>query len=526
MYKCLYNLELLILGTAKTPFQDYDEPIRKETPANYVRQLEGTDVDAIMICPTAWKRPLWPSKVDPHWEKEAPYIQRPYFSADMKFHEKAYFRLKDYMLQGNDPVAEAVNQANRQGIAPFISYRMNDHHYLKQQDAFVHPAFWRDNPQFWLGKGASQSDGLHKWDEEENRHFDYMHEPVREYYYSLLSELVEGYDIAGLELDFMRSPVYFKTAQLPDGRKIMTQFVRRIRKLLDLWGERRGKHLMLCVRVPYSTQWCWDVGLDVSCWDKEGLIDMVNISPFFISSPKLDIAGYKKIVHKAKLYGEMHFIVDKAVLHNGYGNNVTRKTTKYIYRALAATFLDQGMDGVSFFNADYARHHYFNEPRRDHLINEGPPFDAFRGITQLESLKNQDKHYFVGPHYSELPMYNNLDIELYLADRQIQNTFKHALLRLKTKDPCVGSEVHAYINGQKLEEILWVGELFPPLSIEGIAKPECVKYYRVPVSILKYGVNHVAAKNLCDDPTVWGKQVVYETVELGLYKYNSLLDNE
>ncbi|MBO5784339.1 MAG: hypothetical protein J6R33_05165, partial [Clostridia bacterium] len=48
MYKCLYNLELLILATAKTPWQDYDQPIQKDSPANFVRRLEGTDVDALM----------------------------------------------------------------------------------------------------------------------------------------------------------------------------------------------------------------------------------------------------------------------------------------------------------------------------------------------------------------------------------------------------------------------------------------------------------------------------------------------
>ena len=525
MYRCLYNLELLILATAKTPFQDYDEPIRKETPANYVRQLAGTDVDALMICPTAWKRPLWPSKVDPHWEKEAPYIKQPYFSADLKYHEKAYFRLKDYLLQGNDPVAEVVNEAKKQGIAPFISYRMNDHHYLQQKDAFVHPAFWRDNPQFWLGKCANESDGLHQWDDEENRHFDYIHQEVRDYYFALLSELVERYDIAGLELDFMRSPVYFRSEELEQGREIMTGFVRKIRQLLDHWGHIRGKYLSLCVRVPYTVKWANEVGLDVERWDRAGLIDMVNVSTYFICSPKLDFVGYRKIIRNAKLYGEMHFVVDKAVLPNGYGNNTTRKTTKYMYRALAASYLEQGMDGLSFFNTDYARHHFFNEPRRDHLQDGQTPLDALRGITDLNILKNLDKHYLVGPYYSELPKANNLEIELFIADRYVEQTFKHALLRIKTRDSSQGSKVQVWVNGQAVEETVWLGELFPPLSVEGMAKPDFVKFYRVPVELLKYGNNQITARNLNNDPTVWGKQVVYETVELGLYKNNCFMED-
>ena len=509
MYKCLYNLELLILATGRPPFQNYNEPIKSETPANYVRQLADTDVDVLMICPTAWKRPLWDSKVDPHWREEAPYMEQPYFTTDLKYHEKAYFRLRDYMLKGNDPVGVTVETAKELGIAPFISYRMNDHHYLNQEKAFVHPAFWRDNPQYWIGDG--------------NRHFDYMHEEVREYYFSLLEELVSLYDVAGLELDFMRSPVYFKPSEVEAGREMMTQFVIKIRKMLDEWEEKRGKKLMLCVRVPYTTKWCQDIGLDVGRWDREGLIDMVNVSTYFISSPNIDVAGYKKLVHNAPLYGEMHFIIDKVELSNGFKNNCTRKTTKEMYRALAATYLDQGMDGVSFFNTDYARHHFFNEARRNHLPDGQPPLEEFKGITSLKHLSELDKHYFVGPNYSPLPMENQLELELYIADYEIAAKFRHALLRLRTQDNCQGLTIEASINGYKLEQTIWMGELFPPLSVEGMASPEYVKYYKVPVELLHHGYNHISAVNLCDEPTSWDKKAIYEMVELALYKNNSFM---
>lgn len=510
MYKCLYNLELLILGTGKPPWQDYDEPIREDTPANYVRQLKDTDVDALMICPTAWKRPLWDSKVDPHWKMEAPLIPQPYFTADLKYHEKAYFRLRDYMLKGNDPVAAVVDTAKELGIAPFISYRMNDHHYLNQEKAFIHPAFWRDNPQFWIGDG--------------NRHFDYMHEEVRNYYFSLLSELVEMYDIAGLELDFMRSPVYFKSSEVDEGREVMTGFVRKIRKLLDTWGEKRGRKLSLCVRVPYTVKWCQEVGLDVGRWDEEGLLDMVNVSTYFISSPNVDVSGYKALVKNSPIYGEMHFIIDQVVLSNGFKNNCTRKTTKEMYRALAATYLDQGMDGISFFNTDYARHHFFNEARRNHLPCGQPPMEEFKGITDLNHLRGLDKHYFVGPHYSPLPMANQLELDMYIADHEIAGKFRHALLRIRTQENCLGLEIAVSINGQRLEQVVWMGELFPPLSVEGMAAPEYVKYYNVPVELLHHGINRISAVNLCDEPTSWDKRAVYEMVELAIYKENLFLD--
>lgn len=511
MNKCLYNLELLICGTGKPPWQDYTEPIKPETPANYVLQLKDTDVDTVMLCPTAWKRPLWKSKVDPHWEKEAVNIPTPYLTSDLKYFEKAYFRLKDFILAGNDPVAIAVNAAKEIGIEPFISYRMNDHHYLNFEDAFVHPDFWRNNPQFWIGDG--------------DRHFSYINDEVRDYYFSLLKELAENYDISGIELDFMRSPIYFHEKDVERGRVVMTSFVERVRKMLDFYGEQRGKKLKLGVRVPHTVEECKKIGLEVGEWDSKGLIDIVNVSSFFINSPCLEVEGYKEWIKNASLIGEMHFIVDLGKMYNGFCNNVTRKTTKEIYRSLAAIYLDRGMDGVSFFNFDYARHHFFNEPRRLKLKDGQPPFNALKGITDPEYLATKDKHYFIGPHYSSLPVDDNLDVDMYIADKNPSVDFKGAILRFVTKEPCQPLDIVASVNGVELEEINWLGELFMPLSAEALPKRENLKFFKVPVDVLKHGYNNIVAKNV-SGLTFWDNSTTFTMVELAIYKENSLIDND
>ena len=510
MNKCLYNIELLILGTARTPWQDYDEPIKPTTPANYVYQLKDTDVDTVMICPTAWKRPLWDSKIDPHWKEEAEHIPTPYFTTDLKYHEKAYFRLRDFIMAGNDPVQLTIDAAKEMNIDPFISYRMNDHHYLNQEKAFIHPKFWRDNPQFWIGDG--------------DRHFSYINPEVRNYYFSLLEELTAKYDIAGIELDFMRTPKYFYPNDVENGREVMTEFVRRIRQMLDYYGEQRGKKLKLCVRVPHTVEWCKSIGLDVGRWDSEEIIDMVNVSSYFINTPDFDFDGYNNWVTNASLYGEMHFIIDKCTIYNGFSNNVSRKTTKEMYRALAAQYLDRGFDGISFFNTDYARHHFFNEPRRLHLKDGQPPHEAFNGITDLAKLSKHEKHYFIGPNYTKLPMTNHLDVDMYIADKNPSTDFKHAILRIKTQNPCQALEFSVKVNGVEVDEIVWLGELFVPLSTEALPRQEFVKYYKVSVDLLKYGYNNITSVNLCDDPTLWDKEAKYDMIELALYKENSFLD--
>ncbi len=510
MNKCLYNLELLILGTGNPPWQNYNEPIKPETPANYVYQLKDTDVDTLMICPTAWKRPLWDSKIDPHWKEEADSIPQPHFTSDLKYHEKAYFRLREFIKAGNDPVQIAVDAAKETGLEPFISYRMNDHHYLHQEKAFIHPSFWRNNPQFWIGEG--------------DRHFSYKNPEVRQYYYSLLEELTSKYDISGIELDFMRTPKYFHPDDVEQGREIMTEFVGSIRKMLDSYGHQRGKRLKLCVRVPHTVSWAKSIGLEVGLWDELGLIDMVNVSSYFINTPDFDVEGYKQWVKQSPLYAEMHFIIDKGEIYNGFSNNVSRKTTKEMYRALASNYLDRGMDGISFFNIDYTRHHFFNEPRRLHLKDGQPPISAFKGITDINQLAKFDKHYFAGPNYTSLPMTNTMELNMYVGDKNPSTDFKHSILRIKTQRPCQGFEFQVKLNGTELEEMVWLGELFAPISDEALPRREYVRCYKVPTSLIKHGYNCITAVNLCDDPTLWDKEAKFDMVELALYKNNSFLD--
>jgi hypothetical protein len=521
MYKCLYNLELLILGTADTPFQTTAEPVKAETPRNYVRELVGTDVDAIMICPTAWKRPLWPSKVDPHWTTEALEIEPKYFTAELTYQDKAYFRLREYMLKGNDAVFATVDEARKIGIAPFISYRMNDHHHLYDEKAFVHPKFWKENPQYWLCNSPKADKGAIGLDKS-NRFFNYIFDEVRDYYFSILEELVANYDVAGLELDFMRSPHFFVKAEIEEGRRVMTAFVKRVRDMLDSYGKKRSKSLKLSVRVPRSVEACLDAGLDVETWDKEGLVDIVNISTFFISNPQIKVDEFNKVIKNASTYGEIHFIVDQGKMYTGFDNNVSRRINKEQIYALAHDFLDRGLDGVSFFNFDYMRHHFFHEPRRLHMKCPEPPFEALRCITDKEYLKTKSKNYFLNRFFEPLPAKDELLCQLYVADDVENGSHKHAILRLETEKPCQENEIKAFVNGVELSEIEWLGELFVPASPEALPRRENLKFYKVPIEILRHGYNEISATNL--NSYHWLKSVTYNTVELGLYKDNTLLD--
>ena len=134
-YRCLFNHELGILLWQ-------EKGITAANVAKYIDKLAGTDVDAVMCCPTAWRTNLFPSEVDPAWKRylEIPYLKKfgP-LTSSMK-----------YIFDGGDPVGETLANCRRQGKGFFISYRMNDFHFVDNKEWPSHNAFWRNHPECWL----------------------------------------------------------------------------------------------------------------------------------------------------------------------------------------------------------------------------------------------------------------------------------------------------------------------------------------------------------------------------------------
>ena len=134
-----------------------------------------------------------------------------------------------------------IQRCRHHGIAPWISIRMNDVHYNDNLDHPFHSPFWRKPELFRDGHPGYFARAL-----------DYAHAEVRDHYLALITETLERYDIAGLELDFMREPYLFSMGREPEGRQILTGWLREIRTLAKAAAKRRGHAVMLGVRVPSS----------------------------------------------------------------------------------------------------------------------------------------------------------------------------------------------------------------------------------------------------------------------------------
>jgi len=480
-YRCLFNHELLIVCGQRTNSPQYI--------ASFIDKLAGTDVDAVMCCPTMWRANLFPSEVDPTWKRYRPGQPQSKFSS--------YDRIMCYLHSGGDPVKDTLEACRRRGKDFFISYRMNDHHYVTDLEWPSHNAIWREHPEYWLGDS-----GTSPYTKKDNvRLFNYMRPEVRDYYFAIIEELCLKYDADGVELDFQRFPKFFREDEVAEGAKVMTAFVRRIKAMMGRIGQERGKTLRLCVRVPETLAKCEAAGLDVPGWDEAGLVEMINISSFYMHTMELDVEGFRAKTRRARLYGEMNYVTSQ----HPKSKFARRYTTFEAYRASALNLFHRGADGLSLFNYDYV-------PAKQRL----PMAEGLKRITDVGFLKTQPKNYVISPGFGTFPATDQKTFDVIIPDNTTEVRFDRALLRVETRDGCADLEVGVWLNGKALEPCPHEGtELFPPLAQnEGYPTRETVKFFAVPLNLLVSGGNRVEVKNLEKGTT----SCQFRSVEIALYR--------
>src|ERR1700722_20164570 len=148
-----------------------------------------------------------------------------------------------------DPLQVFIDRCRKTEQAPFVSMRMNDAHTLEYVDKpgnliGIHciSRFYAEHQEWRRGTDRSS------WDE---RSLNWGVPEVVDHIFALVAEQCQKYDLDGFELDFMRNPSFFRMSETTSEqrRTIMTDFIRRVRKVLDE-SARGGKHRWLCARVP------------------------------------------------------------------------------------------------------------------------------------------------------------------------------------------------------------------------------------------------------------------------------------
>ena len=106
---------------------------------------------------------------------------------------------------------------------------------------------------------------------------DFSFREVRDFHFGAIEEIARRFDVDGIEITF-RSDNHFPYPRSisRERQHLMTELMQRIRDMLDDEAGKKGRELLLGVRVPETVEECQDCGLDLPTWITTGILDYVS----------------------------------------------------------------------------------------------------------------------------------------------------------------------------------------------------------------------------------------------------------
>jgi len=277
----------------------------------------------------------------------------------------------DLVAQGTDPLRIMVDCGHKSRKEVFWSMRMNDTHdaaHAPDKPQYYWSTF-KEQHRDWLFGSWTKRPAHGAWSG-----VDFAEPMVRELLLRVFAEICRNYNVDGIEMDFFRHPVFFKTVA-NGGRAttkevaMMTDLLRRVRAMTETEGLRRGRPILVAARVPDSAGYCRDMGLDLDACLREKLIDLLVTTDYFRLNP------WEHSIALGRKYGVPVYpcLTDSRV----QGESRFRRSANESYRGRAMDAWSAGGDGIYIFNCFNPRH------------------PLWRELGDPAKLRTMDKLYFV-----------------------------------------------------------------------------------------------------------------------------------
>lgn len=313
----------------------------------WVDQFAGTHVSHLFLCPngmrTNYRSTVWEAYWDGVDETRLGASQRRWINNARRLHDT-----------GLDPYATWAARARQHGISPWLSTRMNDVHCTETLDDFHHSRFWQAHPDYWRVPGS-----VHAY---VDRALDYGIPAVREHHLQLIAELLERYDVDGLELDWMRFVCHFRPGHEREGGQLLLPFLQQVRTLAVQAAAKRGHAIRLAARVPTQPQVARALGLDGVAWARAGLVDQLTLAPFYASCDlAIPVDLWRELLGEAGGRVQLAPALDMHL--KAYPAASARRLDPESVCGFAAAMIDRGADMIYLFNYPYL--HDAPDPDRD-----------------------------------------------------------------------------------------------------------------------------------------------------------------
>ncbi len=360
--------------------------------------------------------------------------------------------VEDLIERGTDPLNVMVHYCHDHGIEVFCSMRMNDTHDASRPERFRANRFKVEHPDCLLGteKKRPKRGG---WSA-----VNYLCEPVRDRALRFVEEVCRGYDIDGIELDFFRHPVFFKSTSrgFPAGdeeRACMTDLMRKIQTLIREIGMTRGRPLLVAVRTPDDVAYCNTIGLEIERWMAEGLIDI------FIPSAYIRLNSWEYSVRLAHQYGvKVYPGLSESRVGGGHHADPLRSSDE-CYRARALNAWDAGADGVYVFNLFDPHRRIWSEMGEPEVLQRLDKlyFASVRGVGRVAGGAYPHRHFISIPTLNpdaplSLKANERTAIRLRMGEEFTKHTLAdHPEIKLHFKTNPGGTELKPVFNGRVLQ---------------------------------------------------------------------------
>lgn len=264
---------------------------------------------------------------------------------------------QDFLDKGIDPLQVMIEFAHAHHMELFWSFRVNDTH--DASGAAYGPAMLRANrlkqehPE-WLVGTKEKRPRYGQWTA-----VNFTVAEIRDLAFRYCEEVCREYPVDGIELDFFRHAFFFKRSGQgePCGEQEwsqMTELLRRIRKMAEETGRKRGRPILLAVRVPDSVEYCRFIGLDLEQWLKDGLVDLLMVSGY------TQLNSWEYSVQLGHRYGvKVYPSLDEPRIKDKTAQEL--RASLATYRGRALNVWSAGADGVYVFNVFDPNHPLWRE---------------------------------------------------------------------------------------------------------------------------------------------------------------------
>lgn len=327
----------------------------------YLSSYANSQITSILINPN-FQRSCYPSKImEPYWAVKNP-------EKDLGDWPRLHWQIHK---KGVDLCGLYINTCKEVGISPWLSIRMNDHHYFNDTSKINH--YWIDNPDYRLSNG-----GL----------FDYGKKEVRNYFKAFIEEGLRRYDVDGVELDWMRHYTVFKKGEEAKGLRDLNIFMQEIRDMVNKIALIKGHPIKIAVRVPSSPEISLSFGLDAITWANQKTIDiLIPTNWYHPTNLDIPIEKWKKNIKSTECMVVAGADAVYCISDNPYLKRMTNSIESM--RGFAALAYSRGADAIYLYNNGYEqfRKRIINKDGSSYMVSDKR--EVFQEIGRYSTLANK-----------------------------------------------------------------------------------------------------------------------------------------